>query len=154
MKYFHVHPDDARRLRRWLYSNLLCFLAIAFFLMAIRFESSVPLAAMDQRVPGDPFELAMSVPPETAPVLPTSRSRHAVAPEGWRRTARGWEHVSTWPALPRPLGEIIRHQQDREPLWIQFILGTLRNVPPLAFALLQIVTVAAIVMLAKPRKLA
>jgi hypothetical protein len=154
MNFFYVHPDDARRLRSWLFSNLLCFVAIVCFLLAIRFETSVPVAAMNQGARDDQAELATVLPPNTEGVLLSSRSRSAVAPEGWRRTDQGWEDVSTWPALQRPLGEIIRHQEEREPAWIQFVLATLRDVPPLAFALLQVSMVAAIVILAKRRKLA
>jgi hypothetical protein len=75
----------------------------------------------------------------------------AVAPNGWRRTSHGWEHASSWPLQPRQLGEIIRQQEDREPAWIQLALANLRDVPPLAFALIQIGAIVAILQVEKRR---
>lgn len=148
MKFFDVHPDDARWLRRWLRSNVLCFGLIICFALAIRFD---PVASHEARSAGqaESSELA-ALPPETDLVLLTSRDLNPIAPQGWRRTARGWEHVSSW-SMPRPLGEIIASQRSREPVWMQMTLAKLRNVPPLFFALLQIIAVAVIVAIARRR---
>lgn len=158
MKFFKLHPDDARWLCRWVRSNLVCVLAILCFLIAIRNETPVPFATMSQ-VQADqavavhserpPEDVWTALPPETELVLLGSRRPNPVAPEGWRRTDQGWEHVSTWRPIPRPLGEIIETQLDQEPAWVRFILDRLRSVPPLMFALIQITAIAAIVNVAR-----
>jgi hypothetical protein len=161
MKLFKLHPDDARWLCRWMRSNLVCVLAILCFLAAIRNESPVPFATMrqvqaDQSLTLQSADLSPDVgtamPPETELVLLDSRRPNPVAPEGWRRTDQGWEHVSTWRPMPRPLDEIIETQVDQEPAWVRFILDRLRSVPPLMFALIQITAIAAIVNVARNRR--
>lgn len=155
MKFFNLHSDDARWLSRWVRSNLVCVLAIICFLIAIRNETPVPFVSISQ-VQADqsvalrsadlpPEDLGTALPPETKLVLLGSRRPNPVAPEGWRRTDQGWEHVSTWRPIPRPLDEIIATQVDREPAWIRNILDRLRSVPPLMFALIQVTAIAAIV---------
>ena len=145
MKFFYVHPNDARWLRRWLANNIVCVLAIVCFLVTIRLATSVPPATIKRASADRSAVMQGDLPPETDRVLPNSRERNPVAPEGWRRTDQGWEHVSTWPPIPRPLFEIIQSQQDREPAWIQLLLAKLRNVPPLIFALIQVTAIAVIV---------
>ena len=160
MKLFKLHHDDARWLCRWMRNNLIGVLAILCFLVAIRNESPVPFAAMSH-VQADqsltlqsadlPPEVGAAMPPETELVLLDARRPNPVAPEGWRRTDQGWEHVSTWRPMPRPLDEIIETQVQQESVWIRFILARLRRVPPLMFALIQITAVAAIVNVARKR---
>jgi hypothetical protein len=153
MKFFYMHPDDAQWLRRWLRNNLVCFLAILGFLLIIRFEGIDPLEAM-KTARADHSEVATSsqLPAEREFAQLTSRSPDPIAPQGWRRTEQGWEDVSKWPPLPRPLGEIILGQQEREPAWIQFSLATVRGIPPLAFAMLQIAAIAVVVNLSRRRR--
>ena len=144
MKYFYVHSDDARWLRRWLGKNLAFVLVMAWLLILLRFETSAPLQTMNplraaqlETDPGETTRLSDAA-------LLSSRFPTAVAPEGWRRTKRGWENTSSWPLLPRPLGEIIRLQEDREPAWMQLALANVREVPPLVFGLIQITAIAVI----------
>jgi hypothetical protein len=170
MKYFHVHPDDAQWLRRWLRNNLVCILAIVGCVAIIRIEGIDTLETMNP-VRADHSEVDHSevdhsevdhsevvasrqLPAETELVLLTSRRPNPIAPQGWRRTAQGWEHVSNWPPLPRPLGEIIMRQQEREPAWIRFTLATIRGIPPLAFGMIQIAAIAAVVSLNRQRRTA
>jgi hypothetical protein len=141
MKYFYMHPNDVRWLCRWFRSNLLCIVAITCFLLMIRLVTSTPPTSIAHCE----VLLDCDLPQETEMELLTSRQLRPVAPEGWRLTNKGWEHASTWPPLPRPLGEIIKDQQDREPAWLQLTLAKLRGVPPLIFALMQLTAVTAIV---------
>ncbi len=130
MQYFYVHPDDARWLRRWLRNNVLCVAAILGFLALIRWDAYPPLEVMQRA--------------GAVHVVESGQPR-AVAPQGWRRTNRGWEHVSTWRRPSRDLAEIIRLQETREPAWIRSILAGLRGIPPLVYAFIQVGAIAAIV---------
>lgn len=140
MTRFHIHPSDLQRLRRWFRAQLLCCLIIASVLIGLRFENS------EHNLDTSPSlnsEQEVQITPVVFGQLPNAVS---VSPEGWRRTSRGWEHVSTWPSIEtRSLGEIIKGQLKTEPAWIQFTLEKLRNVPPLMFAVLQITLLAVIV---------
>lgn len=146
MNFFYLHPDDARWLRRWLRNNLVCFLAILGFVLIVRFKGIGPLETM-KPARADHSEVATTnqLPAETEFVLLTARSPNPITPEGWRRTEQGWEDVSNWPPLPRPLAEIIMSQQQREPAWIQFALATVRGIPPLIFGMIQIAAIAVVV---------
>ncbi|TWU41592.1 hypothetical protein Q31b_30430 [Novipirellula aureliae] len=78
-------------------------------------------------------------------------SMRSVPPSGWRRTNRGWEHTSNW-TMPnhfganRSISELIATQQASEPKWLQLVLSTVRRIPPLMIAAIQ-VTAVAILML-------
>lgn len=171
MNFFYIHPDDLRWLGRWLRNNLLCIVAIICFLLMIRLLSSAPASLVAQSEiaekpaynercelsPGsEPCELSDGnergerMTADAQPERTTADVQfQAVAPEGWRLTATGWEDVSTWPALPRSLGEIVLSQEKNEPAWLQFTLAKVRGIPPLVFALLQLTAIAAIVNSAK-----
>ncbi len=139
--------------------NLVCVFAILCFLIAIRNETPVPFVTMSQvradqsmALPSADLQredLVTALPPETELVLLGSRRPNPVAPEGWRRTDQGWEHVSTWRPIPRPLDEIIETQVDRSPPGFDTYLIRLRSVPPLMFALIQITAIATIVNVAR-----
>jgi hypothetical protein len=148
-----LHPEDARFLRRSLRNNLLCCLAITAFVLAIRSEQATTLSAAKRAQADSPTPAIMvsDSPPETQAVLLTSTSPIARAPEGWRRTEQGWEHVSNW-SLPRSLGDIIESQQRREPVWAQFTLDLLNAVPPLVYGLIQIAAITVIVNIGGRRK--
>ena len=148
MKFFYVHPDEARWLRRWLRRNLACFGLIVCFALLIRFDPVVSIEP-GRQAQADQSEVTV-LPPETELVLLPSRSPNPISPRGWRRTAQGWEHAGSW-SIPRPLGEIITSQRSREPAWMQFTLAKLRGVPPLLFAMLQIIFVAMILSVARRR---
>ena len=61
----------------------------------------------------------------------------------------GWENTSSWRLATRSLAEIVIAQQSREPKWMNQLLGGVRRVPPLAYALLQIAAIAGIVALSR-----
>ena len=129
MKLCHIHPDDVRWLKRWLRSNLICVSIAACILLLMRVETIVPtLRPLQADTPSVGSQPAV-----------------AVIPHGWRRTRDGWEDSSTWVSRAQPLGEIIRSQQQREPALMQRILATVCAVPPLLYALAQVLAIAAIV---------
>lgn len=67
----------------------------------------------------------------------------AVTPRGWRRTKNGWEHTSSW-RPQRSLSDFVHVEQQREQFWIHHFFNGVRNVPPLAYACLQIAAISAI----------
>ena len=67
----------------------------------------------------------------------------AVTPRGWRRTKDGWEHTSSW-RPQRSLSDFVHVEQQREQFWIHHFFNGVRNVPPLAYACLQIAAISAI----------
>lgn len=142
MHFFHVHPNDARWLGRWLRSNIAGMLVICAALLLLRSgprcPRSISLAADTQ-----PVSRTAQVPP-----LNSTRS---LAPVGWRLTKTGWEDSSTWAPLPKSLGHWIELQEAREPVWIKTALANLRDVPPLAFGLSQLAAIAVIVQISKRR---
>lgn len=121
MKHVQIHPDDAAWMLRWLRGNVIG-VVVCFGLMNVVADDPRTLEARDSIAAANPLD-----------------------PEGWRRTANGWEHVSTWPPPPRPLGDWIASQQAREPKWVQRTLAELRETPPLIFAMIQITAIAAVV---------
>lgn len=89
-----------------------------------------------------PVELVSLPPPQAK----------SVTPQGWRRTDQGWEDVSAWRRPARPLGVIVLEQELRERGWLMDVLGELRAIPPLGFALLQLVIVWAIVAVSRSER--
>ena len=155
MKFIARHPQESRWLRRWLRSHFVCFLSLAAFLLLLRMPSTQPRAQQARAdlaerpgdlQSGDPSigSEEGSLPPETKIIYLHAREANPVSPQGWRRTDRGWEHVSTWRKFGRPLAEIVMDQQEREPGWIKSGLASIRKLPPLAFAMLQITAISAI----------
>ena len=138
MTLININSEDRRWLKRWLRSNLVCVAVAGCLLVALRGESNVPVIRMTQA---------------NAESIVHTDAGISVLPQGWRRTANGWEHVSRWqnPAS-LPLGELVLNQQQREPAWMKAVLRTLRMLPPLAFALMQLTAIAMIVWVAEARK--
>lgn len=68
----------------------------------------------------------------------------AIEPNGWRRTVNGWEHTSTWKPKPH-LAELIAQQREQEDYWLGHFLQSVRALPPLAFASLQIAAISGII---------
>ncbi|WP_146533616.1 hypothetical protein [Rubripirellula reticaptiva] len=133
MKLFYVHPDDARWLARWLRGNLCGCLIVAGLLCLIGSDT--------------PNQADRSFIKSVVAMAPAEESPRVVShvPEGWRRTVNGWEHTSTWGPVTRQLSEWIESQQAREPLWAQRLLASLRDTPPLIFAMCQITAITAVV---------
>lgn len=75
---------------------------------------------------------------------------------GWRRTSRGWEEVETWPVTNSPprrsIDDWIAVQVAAEPAWLQTTFATIRRIPPLTFALLQVVAIGVIAGLGSRRR--
>jgi hypothetical protein len=163
------HSEDARWLRRWLRRNLVCAMSLLGLLLLVRFQSQQPpdvktLAEFREvRLLSIPGYLGMPddgrgllatdrLPPETELVYLPTRSPNPVAPQGWRRTDRGWENASSWRLAARSLAEIVKAQESREPMWMNRLLAGLRGVPPLAYAFLQIAAIAGIIAISRRAK--
>jgi hypothetical protein len=136
MKLFSLHPADAQWFRHWLRNNLIGFLAISCLLLILHSESTV-------RVVRTQNVIAFPVVNQQV-----TRVQHptAVLPEGWRRTNRGWEHVSTWRPMIEPMEPV---QDNVRATWLDALLNKLHDVPPWMFAVLQITAIAVIVNLTK-----
>ena len=71
----------------------------------------------------------------------------AAIPEGFRRTAFGWEDASNWEVV-RDDPELVEHwlqvQRLREPKWARDLLGQIRSTSPLTVAFIQIAVIACI----------
>ena len=88
----------------------------------------------------------------TAQVVASTSAPVSVSPQGWRRTANGWEHSSQWRALSLSLNDLILAQQQREPAWVQGALQRVRSLPPLVFCAMQLAMVALIVWVSETKK--
>jgi len=79
---------------------------------------------------------------------PLSGLPRSVLPRGWRRTASGWQHVSTWstavPIRRLSLGEQILAQRAAEPVWLRTAMHSFRRTPPGCFALAQLLGVGVL----------
>ena len=137
MTLFNIESKDRQWLTRWLFSNLVCVTVLGCLLVLLRFESTTPVIPMTQA---------------TADTLTAVTEVGSIPPQGWRRTANGWEHTSHWRSRSsRPLAELILIQRDREPAWAQKGLHVLRELPPLTYAMFQLTAIAAIVWVAESR---
>ena len=144
MKLLHVHPSDRAWLRRWLRSNFSFFVVATTLLIAVRYQPEMPAGPRASASNGD-LQLGASDPGQ-----PRHGQPNAVAPDGWRRTSDGWEHVSNWPSI-KSINQLIAEQHEMEPEWIRSVFGKLRGISPLMVALLQITAIATIVNVAKSR---
>ena len=134
MNLFDIENKDRRWLFHWLLTNLVF---VTVFLCVLTFLRIGPTR------PSIPIGLA------TASSISIDNDAGSIPPQGWRRTANGWENVSQWRVRPtQPLAELIRIQKGREPVWVQNGMQLVRDVSPLTYALLQITTIAAIVWIA------
>lgn len=148
MKLLHIHPRDRTWLRRWLRSNVSFFVVATTLLIAVRYQPEMPLGP-HVSASGD-LHPRNSQLAATDPGLPPHGQPNAVAPQGWRRTCDGWEHVSSWPSI-KSINQLISEQHDLEPEWIRIVFAKLRGISPLMVALLQITAIATIVNVAKSR---
>ncbi len=144
MKHLHIHPDDFRWLRRWLRSNLLLLAAATMLLITAGTKPDIPIMPIHAASTAAEFD-DVELPPETELVLLESRRPNPVAPQGWRKTKDGWEHVSTWPQPGKSINQWIDTQHDQEPPWLRHTFARLRTISPLMIALMQITAIALIV---------
>jgi hypothetical protein len=148
MKLLHIHPSDSAWLRRWLRSNVSFFCVAAALLIAARYQPAMPRAPRASAA-DEGFRHDATEPPSNDEFRPDGRPS-AVAPEGWRRTVDGWEHVSSWTSI-KSINRLIAEQQALEPRWVRVSFARLRRISPLMVALLQITAIAAIMNVAKSR---
>ncbi len=147
-----LHPNDSKWLRGWLLSNLRFSIAALLLLIAVGHLPEIPITPGHAAIFETAIDPSTELPPETELVLLKARRPHPVAPQGWRRTSAGWEHVSTWTSLRKSINQLIATQQNREPAWIRFTFAKIRSVPPLMVALLQVTAITVIVNVARSRQ--
>ncbi len=86
--------------------------------------------------------------PGIQPVLSASsgsgRKLNSVPPEGWRRTNRGWEHVSSWTSPTESIASLMETQAAREPAFARGLLAQVSKLSPVTFAMCQVVAILAI----------
>ena len=163
MKILHVHTDD----RAWMWRRLRSSsrgMAVLFVLSSLLHQGpSLPDSAGSETTATAPSVAADSAPSETqiAVASGTDRRLNPVAPVGWRRTNRGWEHVSTWSTAgttvlstgsSASINQLILSQRASESWWIRTTLAHLRQIPPLMFSVMQIAAIAVIAGIAKKCK--
>ncbi len=94
---------------------------------------------------------------EFGPTLPKTSlriHRQAVPPVGWRRTADGWQHVSSWQTHVDSisLSQRMIAQRESQPDWLRHTMTYIRRTPPGCFALAQIGGVALLFLIVGRRK--
>jgi len=150
------HKNEIRWLRRWLKGQIAFGAMVLMFVVLVRAQSpQFGDSVSDLEVQGsieagsDRVKIGEAIskelPPETELIYLHRSPANPVAPTGWRRTQHGWEDVSTWPTKAPSLPEIVMRQELQESAWIRDSLQTLRRVPPLVFAMLQLAAVAVII---------
>ena len=78
----------------------------------------------------------------------SGRKLTSVPPEGWRRTNRGWEHVSSWASPTKSIDSLMETQAAREPAFARGLLAQVSKLSPVTFAMCQVVAILAIAWLA------
>lgn len=150
------YQKEIRWFRRWLKGQLAFAAMVLMFVVLVRAQSpQIPDSVNDlehqasAQTGSSRVETrdatSKELPPETELIYLHRSPANPVAPTGWRRTQNGWEDVSTWPAMAPSLPEIVMRQELQESAWLRDSLRTLRRVPPLVFAMLQLAAVAVIV---------
>lgn len=154
MDYFYISREDRRWPTRWLRTNLIVILAGVAVTSVIRGTRALMKTNNVVSSSDAPVEKVIVKNHATSvmPLLSVSgeavadgSTEYATIPEGWRRTANGWEHTSNWLADDKPIEKWIVEQERREPVWIQRLLEIVRKTPPIAFAVLQLAAVSVVV---------
>jgi hypothetical protein len=103
-------------------------------------------------------------------------ARRSVPPTGWRRTTRGWERAETWGSTsavmagdslephgfrgsfattggirPQTVGQWMAWDQAREPSWANAVLGALKRINPLFFAVFLVGVALVITRISEPK---
>jgi len=123
----------------WMRRRLRTTLCLGAMLLALQTLSAIATPSQADRKKRQASERLVS----SVEVTPR-RTGRAVLPVGWRRTSKGWEHVSTWG--PKPVNELtlsqrIIAQRESEPAWLQTGLAKIRRTPPGCFAMAQLLAV-------------
>lgn len=118
----------------WARRRLSLTLAMAIPLLLLHSVSALTQPGRSLRLDRESSRVA---------TIDASRPR-AVPPVGWRRTATGWQHVSTWRPFSierTSLAEQVVSQREAEPRWLRDMTASLRRTPPGCFALAQLLAV-------------
>lgn len=124
----------------WMRRRLRTTLCLGALLLGVQTLSALTNPTRADRDNGQTSEHPTLASQESAP----QGVRRAVLPVGWRRTAQGWQHVSTWRRVARnelTLSQRIVAQQRAEPLWLRAGLAKIRRTPPGCFAMAQLLAV-------------
>ena len=153
-----MQPEDWAWMRRRVEASGIGFAVLLSLCAILQLGAQKPgektpssVKAANDFTPNPPSIEALSPPGKN--LAPGVRS---VPPSNWRRTSRGWEHIGTWPAaesaaLKPSLAELVRDQEASEPEWMKRSFRTLQMVPPLAFAVLQVIAIGFICQLGRRR---
>ena len=155
MQFFSIAAEDREHLSRWFRQQLqLCCCCLAVFAFAHCSSgffappiSNPSTARLDAKQSDANFGVKSvfgkrdGVDRRRTPVI------DAHQPQGWRRTAEGWEHTSSWFKKPQALSELIADQEAREPAWIGQLLAVIRGVSPILYSMAQIALIAMILWL-------
>ncbi|MCM2373211.1 hypothetical protein [Aporhodopirellula aestuarii] len=131
----HLPPSPWEQPHAWMLRRLRVTLGIAVILFAVQTVSAVSRTGWSVRTTSE----------ETKPSM-TEQPR-AVLPQGWRRTASGWQHVSTWSAIPDQTLSLTEHviaQRDAEPPWLREGMAMLRQIHPGWIAIAQLTAVGVL----------
>jgi hypothetical protein len=74
------------------------------------------------------------------------RTVQSIAPTGWRRTNRGWEHVSSWGSSRTSITALMETQAAREPALARGLLANVSKLSPVTFAICQVGAIVAIIL--------
>ena len=163
MNILHVHTDDRAWMWRRLRSSIRGMTVLLVLSLLMHRGPSLPGSTGSETTATARSVAVDSAPSETriAVASGTDRQLNPVAPVGWRRTNRGWEHVSTWPTAGTTMlstgtsdsiNQLILSQRASESWWLQTTLAHLRQIPPLIFCVMQIAAIAVIAASAKKCK--
>lgn len=149
MKLFPLANADREFLMRSLRCHLVLWLVAGSVLIAGTLQTSASRQFESDSKSEEQHQSQSAV--RTVVVIP---STDAHLPEGWRRTSEGWEHTSNWLSVDKSIDTWISEQESREPAWMQRALASIRNTPPLVFAMFQLTLITAIVVITTRKKVA
>lgn len=134
----------------WMLSRLKTSSRLLAVLVLLNLASSFRLTSHDL-----PHEMRATVTAQTPEVqrVPhagseSGRKLNPVPPVGWRKTNRGWEHVSSWNSPTESIESLMETQAAREPAFARGALAKVSKLSPVTFAMCQVVAILAIAWLA------
>ncbi len=135
-------PEDWQYIRKRL-SRTVC-LAVLMLVITVygRCSNSLRTSSPDVSARVLAFETT------SVSVLGVSSGPKSVPPEGWRRTAAGWQHVSTWPKQNDSINSLLATQKSREPAMVRRAVQMIGGLSPATFALMQILAIGLIAVFA------
>lgn len=146
----------------WMLRRLRTTMWLAGLLIGVQTLSALPSARTSQDpigpVPATPVQRIAAQPSQMSASIgqqvSVSKGARAVLPTGWRRTANGWQHVSSWAAATRrvPLSQRVVAQRNAHPVWMRKAMDSIRQIPPGSFALAQLASVGLLFWLVNRKK--